>query len=128
MASSVFLHNTEMTQRSIFDVLAGDPQPIGVWLACLRRLVPAVYPYDADLSRTFEQSLRGLDWSAYALDCARTDDPTVPEENASATTFLAWYFAKDPQKKAELRRLITRIDQLLGRHALLDAIDHTDST
>jgi hypothetical protein len=36
-------------------------------------------------------------------------------------------FRRRSARERELRRLITRIDQLLGRHALLDAVGHTDS-
>src|SRR5438270_14090665 len=103
-----------MTQQSIFDVIAGDTQPIREWLYCMHRLVPKVYPYDADLSRAFERSLRGLDWWTLFHECASAGDHAAPEADAPAVTFLAWYFARRPDEKAELRRLIPRIDQLLG--------------
>jgi hypothetical protein len=112
-----------MTQRSIFDVLTGETRPIHEWLHGLRRLVPEVYPYDADLSRAFEKSLDTLWWWAmdYESGCTRPNDPAAPEAGAPAAALLAWYFGRYPKRHAELRRQIIRIDQLLGRRALLDA-------
>jgi hypothetical protein len=106
-------------QRSIFEILIDDRRPMHEWLAAIERIVPAVYPYDAELSRELEAALGRLSWNAATLDCARVDDPATPDPDATAAELLHWSF-DESSRAAALRRLITRADQLLGRHRLLE--------
>lgn len=112
----------QLRQRSVFDVLIADTQPINSWLASIERLIPVIYPHDHALSRTLDLAVRQLRSSASDLDCARTDDPSAPLLNAPAVEFLAWFFANQPEFSSSFRRQLARVDQLLGRTLLLKTV------
>ena len=98
------------SQRSPFDELADRDGSFDDWLKAMERLVRAVYPQDAALSR----ELRRMRWAVGDLECARCEDPTTPQPDAPASDFLKW-FAAEPESYAKLRRLFAQADQLLGR-------------
>ena len=110
-------------QQSLFELITTDNRPIDAWLASMERLIPVLYPHDQALSRELELAVRRLRGNASDLDCARTDDPSAPQDGAPAAEFLAWFFANQPESGSAFRRLLTRADQLLGRPLLLKTLN-----
>jgi hypothetical protein len=108
-----------VAQKSTFDLIVQDQRPMEEWLDSMTRLVPELYRHDAALSRELGALIGKFRWTAHSLECARTDDPSTPEVNAAASTFLEWRLDGDSPLAAALRRAISRADQLLGRRALL---------
>lgn len=109
-------------QKSTFDRIVADRRPIDEWLDAMTRLVPELYLHDAALSQKLGALLDKFRWTAYSLDCARTDDPSAPERNAAANEFLGWRLSGDAPLAAALRRTISRAEQLFGTRALLSSL------
>jgi hypothetical protein len=106
-------------QSSLLDVLLDDGRPLHDWVTSMLRLVPHVYPADAQLAAEFEVTIQRLGQIDFA--CVGTDDPTAPPPGAPAREALAYIFRVDPPERGKLNRLITRVDQIAGREHLLAA-------
>jgi hypothetical protein len=106
-------------QHSIAARVASDRRPVHEWAAGLRRLCGRLYEVDPDLCQQVEKLIDRIASSAADLDCLGHGDATAPPVGAPTQDVLRYLFRIWPEVESELRKLITRADQVLGRSYLL---------
>jgi hypothetical protein len=104
-------------QQNLVDALSVQlPQP-EQWLGFMERLVPAVYPFDPELSRQFQQVRADIDYFIRDIDCIDFD-AHLPKP-VTARVALDYLYADPEDREINLAKILTRADQLLGRRKLL---------
>jgi hypothetical protein len=93
------------------------PQP-AQWIGFLERLIPAVYEADPELSSQCKRVRDTFDYFVNNIDCIDYDEH-FPKPITSRVV-IDYLCRGDSHREVGLRRVLSRVDQTLGRRKMLE--------